>query len=116
MTNRELIDRANEVIDRLFALDQVIANARAFRALLEDLHARDLSVVSGPHVTAISIVRAGILRAAIGTTMACLDPEDRRGNRASVGQILHMLKNAELVAVFLEPELRRVQEQWHFCK
>jgi hypothetical protein len=98
-----LIDRANEVIKRLFALDEATANARAFRALLEDLHARDLTVVKEPHITAISMVRAGILRSSIGTAMACLDPEDRRGNRASVGQILAMLKDAKLVAVFPEP-------------
>ena len=35
--------------------------------------------------------------------MACLDPSDRRGNRASVGQIIDMLKDAEIVAVFAEP-------------
>jgi AbiU2 len=98
-----LIDRANEVIERVFALDDAIANARAFRTLLEDLHARDLSIVEEPHVTAIAMVRAAILRAAISTVMACLDPSDRRGNRASVGQIIDMLKDAEIVAVFAEP-------------
>jgi hypothetical protein len=74
--------------------------ARAFRALLEDLNARDLSVVRGPHVAAITMVRAGILRSAIGTVMACLDPEDRRGNRASAGQILTMLKDEHLAAFY----------------
>jgi hypothetical protein len=102
MADQELTDRANEVIDRLFALDEAVANARALRAMLEDLHARDLSVVREPHVTAITMVRAGILRAAIGTVMACLDPADRRGNRASVGQIIDMLKDETLVAVFRE--------------
>ena len=49
------------------------------------------------------MARAGILRAAIGSVMACLDPTDRRGNRASVGQILEMLRNDEaVVAVFPE--------------
>jgi hypothetical protein len=98
-----LIARANDVIDRLFALDETVTNARAFRSLLEDLHARDLSVVRGPHVTAITMVRAGILRATIGTVMACLDSRDSRGNRASVGQILNLLRDADLVAVFLKP-------------
>jgi hypothetical protein len=102
MTDQALIDRANEVIERLFALDEAIANARAFRAFLEDLHARDLSVVREPHIAAISMARAGFLRSAISTVMACLDPEDRRRNRASVGQILAMLKDAELVAFFPE--------------
>jgi len=102
MIDRDLIDRANEVVERLFALDDAIANVRAFRALLEDLHVRDLSAVKEPHTSAITMVRAGILRSAIGGVMACLDPKDRRGNRASIGQILEMLKDAELVAVFPE--------------
>ena len=103
MADQELIDRANEAIERLFALDEAITNARAFRAVLEDLHARDLSAVKEPHITAITMVRAGILRSAIGTIMACLDPADWRGNRASVGQIIDMLKDEKLVAVFPEP-------------
>jgi hypothetical protein len=107
MTDREPIDRANEIIDRLFTLDEAIANARAFRALLEDLHARDLSIVNEPHVTAITMVRAAILRSAIGSVMACLDPEDRRGNRASVGQILDMLTDENVVAVLPEPGTSR---------
>jgi hypothetical protein len=60
-----LLDRANDIIERLFALDEAATNARAFRALLEELHGRYLSVVEEPHVTAIVIVRAGILRSAI---------------------------------------------------
>jgi hypothetical protein len=99
LPNRALIDHANEVIDRLFALDEAVSTARAFRALLEDLNGRDLSVVVEPHISSITMVRAGLLRSAMGTVMACLDPEDRRGNRASVGQILTMLKD-EHVAVF----------------
>src|ERR1700722_1087593 len=103
MVDQELIARANEVIERLFALDEAIANTRAFRALLEDLHARDLSVVKQPHGTAITMVRAGILRSAIGGVMACLDPADWRGNRASVGQIIGFLQDENLVAAFSEP-------------
>jgi hypothetical protein len=103
MTDQELTDRANEVIERLFALDEAVSNARAFRALSEDLHARDIAIVKEPHVTAITMVRAGILRSAIGIIMACLDPKDWRGNRASVGQIIDMLKDEKLVAVFPEP-------------
>jgi hypothetical protein len=103
VTDPALIDRANDIIERLFALDEAVANARAFRALLEELHRHDLSVVEEPHVTAIAMARAGILRSAIGTVMACLDPRDRRGNRAGMGQILEMLKDPAVVAVFAEP-------------
>ncbi len=102
-----IVDRANDLLARVFALDEAIANARAFRALLEDLHSRDLTVIMEPHVTSIGIVRAAILRSAIATAMACLDPEDRRGNRASVGQILSMLQDRTLAEIFPEHECRR---------
>jgi hypothetical protein len=104
MTDPALIKRcANEVLDRVVILDDTVSNARAFRSLLEELHRRDLRSVEEPHVTAIKMVRAAVLRAAIGTTMACLDPSDWRGNRASVGQILEMLKDTGVVAVFPAP-------------
>ena len=100
MPDRALIDHANQVIDRLFALDEAVSTGRAFRALLEDLNARNLGIVVEPHITAITMVRAGILRSAIGAVMACLDPQDDRGNRASVGQILDMLDDADVDAFF----------------
>jgi hypothetical protein len=68
-------------------------NLGAFCALLKDLHARDLSAVREPHAYAISVVRAGILRGAIGTVMACL--ERLGGDRASVGEILGLLEGME---------------------
>lgn len=81
--NPALRDRANEVLERLFALDEAVGNARAFRAILEDLHGRDLTLVTGSHVAAIAMVRAGILRAMIGTIMACLD----RGTGAAIAPV-----------------------------
>jgi hypothetical protein len=110
MTDPAVRDLANEIIGRIFALDEAVANAGAFRALLENLHARDLSSVTEQHVTAITMVRAGILRSAIGTVMACLDPQDWRGNRASAGQILDMLKDAEVVKALKEPATGSSQE------
>jgi hypothetical protein len=90
---------ANDIMGRLHPLDETIANARAFRALLQDLNARDLSTVREPHVTAIHVVRAGILRAAIGAIMAAVD---RRGDdRASIGQIIHMLERLDL-SIFVD--------------
>lgn|SRR5262249_13480332 len=100
MTDPALIERANEIINRVVILDNTVSNALAFRSLLEELHHRDLGSVEEPHVTSITMVRGAVLRAAIGTTMACLDPSDWRGNRASVGQILEMLKDTAVVAVF----------------
>ena len=45
-------DLANDIMGRLKPLDETIANARGFRALLEDLHGRELSAVKEPHVRA----------------------------------------------------------------
>jgi len=92
-----LVERANEVIERVFVLDDEIANMWAFRALLVDLHTRDFSLVTGAQVTAVAIARAGFVRAAVSSIMACLDRSDRRENRASVGQILEMLEDAAIV-------------------
>jgi hypothetical protein len=101
MTDPAIVARANEIIGRLFALNDEVANGRAFRALLEDLHARDLSVVKEPHIAAITVVRAGILRALISSVMACLDRGDWRRNRASIGQILDLLlEHTEVAALF----------------
>jgi hypothetical protein len=95
-----LLGRANDVLERLFALDEAVANAGAFRTILEELHRRDLGAVREPHISAIGMVRAAILRAAIGEIMVCLDPSDYRRNRASVGQILDLLEDNTLAAVF----------------
>jgi hypothetical protein len=83
----ELIDRANEILDRLSVLDDEIANGRALRALLEDLNER--LGARGSHVAAIRMVRAGILRATVSSIMACLD--SARPDRASIGQLFAML-------------------------
>jgi hypothetical protein len=91
------------VLERLFALDEAISNGRAFCFQLQNLHRQDLAAVKEPHVTAIVMVRAGILRAAISTVMAYLDPPDSRGNRASVGQILDMLRDDRLLSTFAAP-------------
>jgi hypothetical protein len=93
MADAKVIERAkNEVLDPLSDLDGAMTNMEAFWALLKDLRGRDLSLMKAPHALPIAMVRAGILRAAVGTIMACLDSAEnrrnRRGNRASVGQIL----------------------------
>jgi hypothetical protein len=83
-----------KVLRRLTALDREVRNLDAFCALLKDLNVRlvaEKTVVKAPHANVIVMVRAGILRAAIGTVMACLDPAER-GNRASVGGILGLLE------------------------
>src|SRR5882672_3525661 len=99
MLDPALRERANEVLERLFLLDEAVANARVFRAYLEELHRRDLPSVKEPHVSAIAMARAGVLRSAITAVMACLDRSDSRGNRASIGQILRMLEDSAVAAV-----------------
>jgi hypothetical protein len=83
---------AKKVRSRLIALDREMKNLDAFCVLLKDLNAHDLSAVKGPHVAAITMVRAGILRGAIAAVMACL--ERLGGDRASVGEILGLLPDA----------------------
>ena len=87
-------DLANENMKRLDALALTLTNARGFRVWIEELHSRDLSVVKPPHVDAIHMTRAGMLRAAITSIMAALDTKSR--DRASVGQIIHMLEVLDL--------------------
>ena len=87
-------DLANEIMKRLDALALTLTNARGFRVWIEELHSRDLSVVKPPHVDAIHMTRAGMLRAAITSIMAALDTKSR--DRASVGQIIHMLEELDL--------------------
>jgi hypothetical protein len=101
-SDAKVIERAKkEVLDPLSDLDGAMTNVEAFWALLKDLRGRDLSLVKAPHVLAIAMVRAGILRAAVGTIMACLERYDRRRrNRASVGQILYALNDPTLADFF----------------
>ena len=109
MADAQLVKRANEVIERLFALNEAMESADAFCAYLKELTAHSVLVtehvlvdpdVAARHVAATRWVHAGIVRAAIGTIMACLDPEDSRRNRASVGQIIETLKDQTLVNYF----------------
>jgi hypothetical protein len=95
-------ERANEVLTRhLFPANATIRDARAFRALLENLHACDLRAVTGINAGAVVMVRARILRSVIGTVISVLDPADWRGNRASVGEILKILRQEPEVAAML---------------
>ena len=88
------VGAANAMMDRLRPLADAIANGRGFRALLEELHGRNLSELQEPHASSIRLVRAAILRSAITTTMACVDPEGR--DRACVAQIIRMLEGMDL--------------------
>lgn len=109
---------ANAIMDRLEPLALTLANARGFRAVLEDLRGRDLSAVREPHIGAVHLVRAGILRAAIGTIMAALDRPGR--DRASVGQVIKMFDSVDLSiladrwpdAAFGPTELQRAKDDW----
>jgi hypothetical protein len=104
---------AEKVLRRLTALDVEMRNLNAFCVLLKELNARLIAekpVVEGPHANAVRMVRAGILRAALGSVMACLDPTDqKRGNRASVGGILGLLEDTGFLQQLRESheELRK---------
>ena len=69
MADAKLVARANEVIDRLFALNEAMESADAFCAYLKELNARDVlgkqylvkpSDVGARHVLSIRWIHAGI--------------------------------------------------------
>jgi hypothetical protein len=109
---------ANAMMDRLRPLADTITNARGFRALLEDLHDRNLSGVQEPHVSTIRLIRAAVLRSAIASIMACVDREGR--DRACVAQIIRMMEGMDLSvlsdrwpdAAFGAAELQRAKDEW----
>jgi hypothetical protein len=101
-----VLDPANDLLDRADMLDDAVSNLQAFRSLLEDLNDRtsvDLPPLdlSQQQVRAIEMVRAAILRSAISLVVATLDPSDRRGNRASLGEIVKLLSDEALVEFLL---------------
>jgi len=107
MADEKLVECANKVIERLFALNETMESADAFCAYLKELTAHSFLVtehvlvnpdVAARRVAATRWVHAGIVRAAIATIMACLD--EKGGNRASVGQIIEALKDKTLVGYF----------------
>jgi hypothetical protein len=102
MIDPVLLARANDAFGRIRAMDaKAASNARAFRSLLEGLNGRTGSkTVYDPHKTAIEIVRAAILRGAVGALMSCLDGPDKRDNRASIGQILVIMEEPGVSAVW----------------
>jgi hypothetical protein len=112
------VSLANDIMDRLRPLDETITNARGFRALLEDLHGRDLSTIQEPHTSAIRLARAGMLRAAIGTIMAAVDGAGT--DRASIGQIIRLFEELDLSVLayrwpdtmFGARELQAVRDDW----
>jgi hypothetical protein len=112
MIDPVLLARANDAHERTRALDEkAAANARAFRALLEDLNGRTGSKkVYDPHKTAIEMVRAAILRGVVGTLMSCLDGPDKRDNRVSIGQILVILEEPGVFAVWQPKDVGALQK------
>jgi hypothetical protein len=108
---KPVLDRANDLLERTDTLDHAVSNLQAFRSLLEDLNGRssvDLPPLDVPHpqVWAIEMVRAAVLRSAISLVVATLDPADRLGNRASLGEIVKLLSDEALVE-FLLTRLRK---------
>jgi len=97
---------ADDVIERLVTAAKTLDNARAFRAFVEDLHRRDLTVVQGARAGAIIVARASFVRSTISAIMAVLDPPDYRGNRASIGQILRLLEDPNVAAALTDHAAR----------
>lgn len=97
MSDEVLKAAVNDVIERAIRLDEEVAQAFAFRALLEGLDRHYDPPILGDQADAILMIRAAVIRSLIGCVSAIYDPEDRRrGNRASLGQIVHALKSEPL--------------------
>jgi hypothetical protein len=101
-----MLGRANYVLERADTLDGAVSNLQAYRSLLEEQNARSLVALPRQQVQAVEMVRAAILRSTISLVVATLDRGDRRGNRASLGEIVRQLED-EPFAEFLLTTLRR---------
>jgi hypothetical protein len=90
-----LLERANSLLEAADKLDDATANLHAFRSFLENLNARTPIVLPPPHLQAIAVVRAGLLRSAIALIVAILDSQG--SDRASLGQISETFKDKTFV-------------------
>jgi hypothetical protein len=102
--------RANEILERVRRLDDAVAQLCFYRNLLEDLNSRLPIHLPADHFYAVCDVRAAVLRSAIGLSVAVLDSTDSRGNRASVGHIVQLLKDQHVVDYLSENDLNRKQK------
>ena len=106
--DRPMLVRANDVLERAMKLDDAVAELRQHRSMLEDLSARPPIKLARPHVLALAVVRACILRSTIVLAVAILDlPDRRRKNRASLGQIFDLLMDQALADVLAAPNAKR---------
>jgi hypothetical protein len=97
-----VLDRANDLLERVDKLDEAVSNLQAFRSLSEDLNARTPINLPPQQTEAIGMVRAAILRSAIALVVAILD--SKGSDRVSLGQIADLLKDQSFVQ-FLEKKL-----------
>ena len=74
MADAKLVARANEVIDRLFALNEAMESADAFCAYLKELNARDV------------LVKQYLVKPSdVGAAPRLVDPLGSRGNSPGGG-------------------------------
>lgn len=103
-----MLARANDVLNHIINLDDAVAELYAYRSMLENLNSRGAIKLPHLHVKAMRVVRAGILRSMISLALAILDqPDRRRGNRASLGQIIELLKDRGLADFLTKPNAKR---------
>jgi hypothetical protein len=94
----DVLERANAVLERALKLDEAFDVLHAFRSLLENLKSRGSILLPREQLLTAAIVRASLLRSAIGVAVAILDaPDPRRRNRAGFGEILVLLKGKSVV-------------------
>jgi hypothetical protein len=76
--------------------------------MLENLNTRTTADGEEAHAEALHIVRAGLLRAEIGTVTAIFDQWDRRGNRASLGHVVEELKDSKVRGLLASQRRRAI--------
>jgi hypothetical protein len=87
----DALERANAVSERAIKLEGEFRNLQAFHGLLEALKVRlpNAYRLRPEQVPPVAAVRASLLRSAIGSAIALLDPA--RSDRASLGQVVALL-------------------------
>jgi putative transcriptional regulator len=103
------LERANDVLERAMDLDDSVVELHRYRSMLEDLRSRTpVKRLAQPHVDALTVIHVSILRSTIVLTVAILDPPNqRRRERASLGQLFALLKDRAVADLLSAPNARR---------
>lgn len=98
--NRDpILEYVNQALDRLRSLDEALANANVARFYLARLNEK-FEGVTGPQKDALSMARSSFVSSTVSGLMACWDYQSKDGDRASAGQVIHMLSKSGVATKF----------------